>query len=234
MNIARARIAVLSASLLLAAGAANASGGNTYDVVITNITKAQVFSPPVLVSHDASIAVFQVGAPALPELAIVAEDGAGKPLADLLNTLPAVGRADYTMAPIPPGASAAYEVYVPTTQGSGRGKGRGNDAVLSIVSMLVNTNDAFLALDSEELPQGHGDTVTYYVGAFDAGSEANNEDCAFVPGPACPPDSGNARATDGAEGFVYIHNGIHGIADLGPAAYDWRNPVAKITITRTR
>ena len=195
MNIARAKSAVLAASLLLAAGAANASGGNTYDVVITNITKAQVFSPPVLVSHDASIAVFQVGAPALPELAIVAEDGAGKPLADLLNTLPEVGRADYTMAPIPPGASAAYEVYVPESRGRGKGKGKGrrDDAVLSVVSMLVNTNDAFLALDSEELPDDRGDTVTYYVGAFDAGSEANNEDCAFVPGPACPPDSGASR-----------------------------------------
>jgi hypothetical protein len=84
------------------------------------------------------------------------------------------------------------------------------------------------------LPEDRGDTVTYYVGAFDAGSEGNNEDCAFVPGPACPPDSGNARSTSDAEGYVHIHNGVHGIADLGPAAYDWRNPVAKITITRTR
>ena len=236
MKLERLKVAALASALLAVAGVASADGRNSYDVVITNVTKGQVFSPPVLVSHDDSIALFQAGAPALPELAIVAEDGAGRPLANLLNTLPQVSQAQYTTAPIPPGASAAYEVYTGDRRGRGKskGKGRGSDNVLSAVGMLVNTNDAFFALDSVELPDDRGDTLTYYVGAYDAGSEGNNEDCAFVPGPACPAGSGNARSTGDAEGYVHIHNGVHGIADLGPAAYDWRNPVAKITITRTR
>ena len=33
----------------------------TYEVTITNITKGQVFSPPVLVTHKRSVALFAVG-----------------------------------------------------------------------------------------------------------------------------------------------------------------------------
>ncbi len=195
----------------------------TYEVTITNITKAQVFSPPVLVTHKRSVALFAVGEPALDELALVAEDGNGGPLADLASSLPQVAEAQSTSAPILPGGSAVYEIN------SKRGFN-----VLSVVSMLVNTNDAFLAIDSESLPRWRNASRTYYALGFDAGSEGNNENCAFIPGPACAMGSGNARSTGDAEGFVYIHNGVHGIADLAADAYDWRNPVAKITIKRTR
>lgn len=194
-----------------------------YEVTITNITKGQVFSPPALVTHTRKVALFELGNPALDELAIVAEDGNGGPLVELVATLPEVGHAEATSSPLMPGASAIYEI-----------RSSRRFSVLSIVAMLVNTNDAFFALDSESLPWSRHSTRTYYAAAYDAGSEGNNEDCAFVPGPACPPGSGNDRSTQDAEGYVHIHNGVHGIADLGAAAYDWRNPVAKITVRRTR
>lgn len=154
---------------------------------------------------------------------MVAEDGNGPPLAHVVSGLPQVAAAQATAAPIPPGTSAFYEIK------SSRGF-----PLLSIVSMMVNTNDAFIAIDSESLPLWRHSSRTYHALGYDAGSEDNNEDCAFIPGPACPMDSGNARSTGDAEGYVYIHNGVHGIADLDPAAYDWRNPVAKITIKRIR
>ena len=78
------------------------------------------------------------------------------------------------------------------------------------------------------------------ITAYDAGSEGNNEDCGFVPGPACPDGSGNDRDTADAEGYVHVHNGVHGVfeeeppPDLAPDAYDWRNPVARIVTTRIR
>ncbi len=68
--------------------------------------------------------------------------------------------------------------------------------------------------------------------AYDAGSEENNEDGAFIPGP--PFGCCGGRATDGAEGFVHIHSGVHGIADLAPEVYDWRNPTAMIRVTRIK
>ncbi|MDJ0939475.1 MAG: spondin domain-containing protein [Woeseiaceae bacterium] len=222
------RLSLLAlASALLFAATANADDyrkyNRTYEVTITNITKGQVFSPPVLVTHKRSVALFEVGQPALDELAIVAEDGAGAPLADLVSTLPQVAEAQSTSAPIPPGGSAIYEI-----------SSRRGFNVLSVVSMMVNTNDALIAIDSEFLPFGRNSTRTYYALGYDAGSEGNNEDCAFIPGPACPGDSGNLRSTEDAEGYVHIHNGVHGIADLAPDAYDWRNPVARITIRRIR
>jgi hypothetical protein len=195
----------------------------TYEVTITNITKGQVFSPPVLVSHNRNVALFELGEPALHELAIVAEDGDGGPLVDLLNSLPEVADARASMAPILPGASAVFEL---TSNPTAR--------VLSVVSMMVNTNDAIFAIDSEALPRFRRTSKTYYALGYDAGSEGNNEDCAFVPGPACPGDSGNLRSTGDSEGYVHVHNGVHGVADLVPADYDWRNPVAVITVVRTR
>ena len=99
---------------------------------------------------------------------------------------------------------------------------------MSLVGMLANTNDAFYALQGVAGPSAGA--VTYYAVAWDAGSEANNEVCQFVPGPAC--QHFFVRATEGAEGFVYVHSGIHGVGDLVPALHDWRNPVAKITIRR--
>jgi hypothetical protein len=99
--------------------------------------------------------------------------------------------------------------------------------------MLVNTNDGFFAVDTEALPRFRGGSRTYYAVAYDAGSELNNEHCDFVPGPACEGISGeNYRAVEGAEGFVYVHNGVHGIADLEPTMQDWNNPVAKVVVTR--
>ena len=211
-----------AAALLLGAVSANAENLRHYEVKITNATKAQVFSPPVLVTHTRSVALFEVGTAALDELADVAEDGFGQPLADFASTLPAVVDALATSAPLMPGASAVYAI-----------KGT-RSSVLSSVGMLVNTNDAFFGLNSQPLPKLKGQSLAYSVVAYDSGTEANNEDCSFIPGPACPPNSGNARSPVDAEGYVYVHNGVHGIADLTPSSADWRNPVARISITRTR
>ncbi len=34
--------------------------------------------------------------------------------------------------------------------------------------------------------------------------------------------------------FVHVHAGIHGVADLVPAAHDWRNPVVEVVIQLVR
>jgi len=93
--------------------------------------------------------------------------------------------------------------------------------------MLVTTNDGFYALNAMHLP-GSG-SVTYYSPGYDAGTEKDSELCSKIPGPPC--GSHNVRDTAGAPGYVFIHSGIHGVGDLAPAQFDWKNPVAKITIT---
>ena len=197
-------------------------GNQMFRVTITNLTRAQVFSPPLVVSHSSSVALFEVGAAPSDELAALAEDGMTAPLADLASSLSEVSGVAAAGGPVLPGGSISVDV-------PGKGYHR-----LSVVSMLVNTNDAFLALDSGSFPRRRFQRASYTVPAFDAGSEANNEECDFIPGPACGGAGAGVRAPEGAEGYVYISNGIHGIADLPSAAYDWRNPVAKITVQRIR
>ena len=233
MNRCLSFLALLTGSAVLGIGFAapvaadNDGRGAKYRVTIINLTKGQVFSPPVLATHKSSVSIFAPGSRASEELVHVAEDGNGVPLADSLSTLPQVFEAIAEMQPIlpllDPDDAVAFEIH-----------SQGRFDRFSMVSMLVNTNDAFLAIDSVELPRRRGSSRSYYAIAYDAGSESNNEDCDFVPGPACPADSGNDRHPQGAEEIIYVHNGVHGIADLLPGDYDWRNPVAEVLITRVR
>lgn len=195
-----------------------------YEIRITNLTRGQVLSPAIVAVHT----IFQeplwtLGSPASSELARVAEDAVNGPLVAKLQASREVADVQViTLAngPIPPGKTA-----VGTLRGV---PGRANR--LSLAGMLVTTNDAFYGLNGVSLPK-HGQTVFHAV-AYDAGSEANTEDCDHVPGPPC--NNPGQRMTTGAEGFVHVHAGIHGIADLIPARDDWRNPVALVEVRRVR
>ncbi len=192
----------------------------TFEVTVTNLTRGQVFSPAVVATHTAAMRLFTGGEPASDALAAVAEDAVLDPLLEMLEGSPNVRDVVVLTGengPILPGESASV-----TVRGSPRA------ARISLVGMLVTTNDAFYGLNAERGPF-YG-AVTRMVPAYDAGSEANNELCSHIPGPPC----GNAgvRDTDGAEGYVHVHAGVHGVGDLDPSAHDWRNPVASVTIRR--
>jgi hypothetical protein len=209
---------LLIAVILLAGGTSFAEDGKQYKVTITNITRGQVITPPVVISHEGSFELFELGAPAIPELAVLAEEGDSGPLLAYLDTLPDV--FDYAAAsgPLLPGTSVTLEI-------NARGKSR----YLSVAGMLASTNDAFFAVRNVRVPRHWGLDMT--ANAYDAGSEVNTEFCDYIPGPPC---GNHVRNTEGAEGYVHIHAGIHGIGDLDPAVFDWRNPVAEIKIRRAR
>ncbi len=192
------------------------SYSNEYEVTITNLTYNQVFSPLLVASHFRSIALFEAGEPASDGIALMAEAGDVSGIVASVEGDRRVRGAGVSEGPLRPGESTT--VTVPANRGSR----------ISVVSMLVNTNDAFLALNGVAAPR-FGRTATYYAVAYDAGSEPNDELCANIPGPAC--GGAGASAEDG-EGFIHIHRGVHGVGDLDASAYDWRNPVAKITVTR--
>ena len=197
-------------------------GSGYYVVTITNLTYDQTISPPVVVVHDGRFRLFQPGLPAGGELAILAEDGMTGPLAGLLDV--STGVFDYEVAAggIPPTGSITVEV-----------QSRGGARMLSLAGMLISTNDAFVGLDGYALPNGYFSSSRAAIvdaPAYDAGSEANTESCAHIPGPPC--GSPEVRVTDGAEGFVHVHRGIQGVGELDAATKDWRNPVARISIHR--
>ena len=206
-------------ALALGAWADDGDGRETalFEVTVTNLTRNQPLSPVLVAIHDHTTAMFTPGAPASAELALLAEDGDNSQLRALLDGTQGVFDTNSGSGPIPPGGSDTIQVAA-----------NGSAPRISLAAMLVNTNDAFLGVDSmalsaRGLPAFHGV-------AFDAGSEFNSESCAYIPGPAC--GSPNSHDPAPAEGYVSIHNGIHGIGGLSPSLFDWRAEVAEIRIER--
>ncbi len=190
----------------------------SYEVTITNLTPGQIFSPIFAVTHNRNQSLFTSGEAATPELAALAQDANTDGLSDLLSNADGVHEVVHGTGVIMPGKS---ETLVINSQGSAK--------FLSLVSMLVSTNDAFMAVNRVKLPRRFSMMT---VPAYDAGAEANDESCAYIPGPPC--GNANSASDVAGEGFVHIHSGIHGIGDLSAAKHDWRNPVAKISIRRMR
>jgi Spondin_N len=223
---------VLLASLVataLVAGSATADddegergGAKTWRVTVTNLTPpgpgapgSQPLSPPLFVVHSDRADVWSVGEIASHGVAAIAEDANNEVLESALADLPGVKTASTGAGgPIPSGQSRTY-----TVETSGR------FSRLSLLTMLVNTNDGFTGLDSLR-PSGHGETLRTM--AYDAGSERNNELKSHIPGPCC----GNPFVRDPEGAVIRHHEGITDRGQLSPAAYDWDGPVARITLKR--
>ena len=189
-----------------------------FQVTVTNLTRGQQFTPILVVSHKAGVKLFDLGSAAGMELEILAEGGATGPLESLLLGMTRqVLDTDVSGGLLNPGDSTTMTVDT---------AGRFNH--VSVASMLIPTNDAFFAVNGVSGPNGRQELVLFSP-AYDAGSEVNDESCATIPGPVC---NGAGDDPAGGEGPVFVHAGIHGIGDLDPAVYDWRNPVARISIVR--
>lgn len=193
-----------------------------YKVTITNLTRGQVFSPPIVIAHDSNFSLFTLGDAASDGLALLAEEGNPEELIDALNP-----KFDYAVAdgPVLPGDSDSVTLEIGN---------RSRSRLISVAAMLVTTNDAFLAVRDVWFLGKYNKIVDAV--AYDAGSEINSEDCQDIPGPPC--GEPNEHPDIEAEGYVHIHAGIHGtspdgvVSSLKPAMLDWNNPVAKITIRR--
>lgn len=190
---------------------------DTVKVRITNLSK-QIISPPLLATHTWKARVFVPGNPASTELSMLAEDGDPSALATLLGESDQVLDVAVADGPLLPGATMDFEL-----------EKRGRFNRLSAVGMLVTTNDAFFGLDTFFIEPGEQPNNVFAV-AWDAGTEFNNELCAFIPGPPC--GSPLVRDTDGAEGFIHVHPGLQGTGDLSPAAWNWQSPVVEIKIIK--
>ncbi len=189
-----------------------------YEVTITNLTRGQIFSPVLAVTHTRNQTLFTTGEAATPELAALAQDANADSLTDLLSSTEGVHEIVHGADVILPGKS---ETLIINSYHRAR--------FISLVSMLVSTNDAFMAINRVKLPR-RSSMMT--APAYDAGAEANDESCAYIPGPPC--GNANSASDKDGEGFVHIHSGIHGIGDLNTAQHDWRNPVAKISVRRIK
>lgn len=214
-------LVVLTAALLafgMPAAYADDDGGAFYEIRVTNVTRGQSFTPIMIAVHKPGVKFFTVGQPASTELAALAEGGDTAPLSAVLKANPDV--LDVITLPGLLGPGQTTVTRVRTT---------GKFTHMSAAAMLIPTNDGFFALKDVAGPRGR-DLLTVESPAYDAGSEPNDELCANIPGPVCGGEGGSPFA--GGEGAVHIHAGIHGIGSLPAATFDWRNPVAEISIQR--
>ena len=212
--------ATLATSAFFAAPVAYADDGGMrrYAVTITNITRGQNLAPPAVIAHNGHYKMFTLGGAPTYELAQLAEAGNGSLILNAAASMPSVYKTALGTGGILPGASQTIEIE--TTR---------EFSEISIGSMLATTNDGFMAVRGVYAPRRG--SVTVEAEGYDAGSEANSETCAFIPGPPCGDTKHNPAAP---EGFVHVHAGIHGVSggNLNAAQLDWRNPVAQIEIKR--
>lgn len=193
---------------------AHADNNRTYQVTIVNASVSHILTPAFIATHNNKYQLFQIGAAAGNSLAVQAETGDPSLVAADASSSGNVSSIT-TGGLIPPATS---ETFVITASKKDR---------LTYSAMLAGSNDAFVALNGVALPKK---MATYSAYVYDAGSEQNNEDCDFIPGPPCGNGINKRTATN--EGFVTIHNGVHGVGDLLPADSDWRGPLAIIKIER--
>ncbi len=215
-------IAVMAA--VIVATRASAQQNVTYSVTIENLTSGQPFTPPVVAAHTNQIDLFEVGQAASNEVKEIAENGNNDPMVALIGGSSAVLDSAVGTAPIMPGGSATLSIQAPA------------GSLLSVVFMLICTNDGFSGVDSLSLPASGSSSVD--KNAYDAGTETNTEDFADIV-PPCQDLIGVSSADAGtgmsdpalAEGGVITsHPGIQGGTDLTVADHGWTDPVVRITV----
>jgi hypothetical protein len=198
-----------------------------YEITITNLTRGQYFTPPFVVIHKSGIRLFTLGEPVNPQFASLVEDANPNALGAMLAGLPEVRTVITEATPpanalIAPGKSGTVTVETTTTFNQ-----------ISFVSSLIPTNDGFIAIHGITAPTGDA-ALSLFIPAYDAGSEQNDERCSSIFAPSIAECEGivGGGHPGGGEGFVYIHNGIHGVGNLNAALRDWGNPVARVLIRR--
>lgn len=214
--LSRAIMAVVGGGVLYSSTAL--ADQRVYEVTITNLTRAQAFTPILVASHRSGVQIFELGSAASDELSALAEGGDVAPLTAVLEANYKVIDVANSGGLLNPGDSVT--VAVSASHGAKE---------ISLASMMIPTNDSFIALNGVKVPRD-GKTKVYYSPGYDAGSEPNDESCLNIPGPVCGGEGGSPGA--GGEGYVHVSGGIQGIADLVAETYDWRNPTAKIVIKR--
>ena len=206
------------------------------EISINNLTHGNHFTPLLIAAHDGNSHLFQAGEPASSALQKMAEGGDISELQLAVTANNGVIVANPAAGLLAPGAKVEKVML-----------DSGALTHLSLVAMLLPTNDAFVGLDGWEIPSTPG-SYTLYLNAYDAGTEVNDEQITGggapgVPGiPAAPDGMGGQNGTgvmdDSSNDRVHIHPGLlgdtdpnGGISDVDSRIHRWLNPVAALIVT---
>lgn len=195
------------------------------EVSLTNATKGLYFTPILIIAHDNDKYIFRSGTPASPELKAMAEGGDISGLASKFSNL----GADLSENP----AQGLLQFGKKATATFNTDK-----RYLSLVSMLLPTNDGFVGVDSWMIPTKPG-TYKIRLNGYDAGTEVNDEIAGNMPNPPVLNfgQNGTGISTVEINQMVHIHPGNlgdfdlqGGTSDLISSEHRWLNPVAVMTV----
>ncbi|PHI34977.1 hypothetical protein CBQ28_21760 [Pseudoalteromonas sp. GCY] len=195
-----------------------------FAVTITNLTHAQPMSPIAVLLHQSGH-YFTVGMPASEALEQLAEGGSNSDILADEMTQASIS----TDGPLGPGATT--NLSIKTTDLA--------ELKLSLLTMMVNTNDGFSglnAIDVSALPVGG--MQMYRTLAYDAGTELNSEAVGTIPGPADSGEGFNAERNDN-HNMVTMHSGVVGSDDglqssTLTSIHKFDNPLLAVTIERVK
>lgn len=166
-----------------------------YEITLVNVTANQPIAPAAVFLHEDAYYSWEIGAPASVGLETLAESGS--PMLLLEESSFAL---DYTATDgiLMPGSSTTVQVEAVWRE----------DLALTIAAMPVNTNDAFSGTTAWNISSiDEGGSYKAFLPIYDAGTEANTESAASVPGPAAGGEGFNAARDDVAD-VVARHQGV--------------------------
>jgi len=195
----------------------------SYTVKVTNLTQAQPMSPITLMLHNEGN-FWQIGSRANLALEKLAESGDNS---ELLNDN-IILASQSASGVLPAGESEILRLDI-----------KDNIAIkFSLVTMLVNTNDAFTGINAMDISQlAKDESISTFTVSYDAGTEKNTELITSIPGPAAGGEGFNSERDD--VDFVAMHAGIVSQNDglmqsVLIQAHRFDNPTLKVTITRVK
>ncbi len=199
-----------------------------FEITVSNITHDQPFSPVAIISHNDQYSAFTIGEAATAGLELLAEDGNN---ADFIQEATDSSNSNSQASGsgiIAPGANETIEVEMLASEVS----------ELSVITMLVNTNDAITGRAGIDISQlANGDSMSVRGVVYDAGTERNTEAVGTIPGPADGGEGFNAARDDIAD-QVTMHPGVVSVDDgltnsALSQAHRFDNTSIAIRITRT-
>ncbi len=200
----------------------------TYQVTVTNLTYAQPMSPVALVLHNEG-QLWSIGEMASVALENLAESGDNSAVLAESIVLSGQGGAGLLL----PGMSEMLDVSYTVTDVNNA------PMMLSLATMLVNTNDAFTGINALAVNNlAVGESISLTTSSYDSGTEKNSELMTTIPGPAGGGTGEGFNAERDDIDKVAMHSGIVS-ADDGlivsalTQGHRFDNPTLAVMVTRT-
>jgi len=195
-----------------------------YQVTVQNLTYAQPLSPVAVVLHDEGM-FWSIGEASSMALEQLAESGDNTEFLAQELVLASQSGAGLLM----PGMSETIELSMTDNQ----------PMLISIATMLVNTNDAFTGANAMNIANLQvGESISFSTSSYDAGTEKNSELEMTIPGPASSGMGEGYNEIRDDINKVAMHSGVVSADDglmtsVLTQAHKFDNPTMKIMISRT-